>query len=144
MESYSKHKKEADKHLDVSFDDEQSLENLGVEVALKMMTHCSDFMMKLAGGYAADEFEKAKEDITLVGKIVNIHESQFSIVELRDTDDRIQKLLWLEYFEGSNLLEDLNKLKKKRLKVTYIEKEMYDPKIGEYRNFKVIKKIIVL
>lgn len=141
MESYGKHKKLADKYLDISFDDDESLENLGVEVALKMMTYCSDFMMKLAGDYAADEFEEAKEDKVSAGSIINIEKSQFNIVELKDTDNRIQKLLWLEYFEGEHLLKDLGKLKNKKVRVTYVEKEMYDPRIGDYRNFKIIKKI---
>ncbi len=144
MESYSKNKELTDKYLEVSFDDEKSLENLGVEVALKMMTHCSDFMMKLAGDYAADELEATKEDVVIVGKITNIQESQFNIVEIRDTGNRVQKLLWLEYFEGGNLFDDLGKLKKKKVKVTYIEKELYDPKIDDYRNFKIIKKIALL
>ncbi|TXG39635.1 hypothetical protein [Seonamhaeicola maritimus] len=141
MESYGKNKKNADKFLEISFDDEESLESLGVEVALKMMTYCSEFMMKLAGDYAADEFEEAKNDIVVVGFIANVEKSQFNIIELKDTDNRTQKLLWLEFFEGENQLSDLGKLKNKKVRVTYQEREMYDPKIGDYRNFKVIKKI---
>lgn len=144
LESYGKLKKEADKLVNVSFSDEQSLEQLGVDVAFKMMAHCPDYMTVIAGNYAADEFEEGKDDITIVGYITNIQEFQFNTVELMDTDNRLQKALWLEYFEGDNLLHDLNKLKKSKVKITCYEYEMYDPKIKEYRNFKIIKKISVL
>ncbi|MFG6685901.1 hypothetical protein ACGK9U_04905 [Mariniflexile sp. HNIBRBA6329] len=144
LESYGKLKKEADKLVNVSFNDEQSLEQLGVDVAFKMMTHCPDYMTVIAGNYAADEFEEGKDDIILVGHVTNIQESQFNTVELMDTDNRLQKVLWLEYFEGDNLLHDLNKLKKSKVKITCYEFEMFDPRIKEYRNFKIIKKISLL
>ena len=144
LESYGKIKTEADKLINVSFSDEQSLEQLGVDVAFKMMTHCPDYITILAGNYAADEFEEGKDDIILVGYITDIQEAQFNTIELKDTDNRLQKALWLEYFEGDNLLKDLNKLKKSKVKIICYEFEMFDPKIKEYRNFKIIKKISIL
>ena len=144
LESYGKLKKEADKLINVSFSDEKSLEQLGIDVALKMMTHCPDYMSVIAGNYAADDFEEGKEDIIIVGNITNMQESQFNTIEIMDTDNRTQKVLWLEYFEGDNLISDFNKLKKSKVKITCYETELYDPKIKEYRNFKVIKKISVL
>lgn len=144
LESYSKHKKEADKYFTISLTDEQSLEALGADVAIKMMGICSDFMMKVVGTYTASEFEEGKDDIIIVGQVTNIQESLFNTIELKDTDNRMQKILWLEYFEGDHLLYDLNKLKKMKVKITCYEYEMFDPKIKEYRNFKIIKKISVL
>lgn len=144
LESYSKNKKEADKVLNLTFSDEQSMEALGADVAIKMMGVCPDFMTKVAGVYASSEFEAAKDDIIIVGYVTNIQESLFNIVEVKDTDNRLQKLLWLEYFEGDNLLYDLNKLKKNKVKITCYEYEMFDPKIKDYRNFKIIKKMTIL
>lgn len=144
LESYGKHKKNAENLINVSFSDEESLEQLGVDVAIKMMAHCPDVMSIIAGNYAADEFEEAKNDIFIFGQVTKIEESQFNTIELKDTDDRIQKVLWLEYFEGDNLFNDLNKLKKAKVKVTCYQSELYDPRIKEYRNFKIIKKITVL
>ncbi len=144
LESYSKHRKEADKILPLSFSDDQSMEALGANVAIKMMGVCPEFINKVAGIYAEEEFEAAKDDIIIVGQVTNIQESLFSTVEIKDTDDRVQKVLWLEYFEGDNLLYDFNKLKKSKVKITCYEYEMFDPKIKDYRNFKIIKKMTIL
>jgi len=144
MESYAKNKRKAEKYLDVSLNDDASLEKFGEDIGFLMVNNCPDVIMALAGNYAADEFEETKDDLTLTGKIINIETTQFNTIEIKDDSNRVQKLLWLEYFEGEEFLSNSKVLKKKNMEVVYIEKELYDPKIKEYRNFKIIKKISVL
>ncbi|GAK95228.1 hypothetical protein JCM19298_1357 [Nonlabens ulvanivorans] len=52
----------------------------------------------------------------------------------------MRKFLWLEYVENDNLLETAMK-KKKKYTFTYVEKNMYDLRIQEYRNMLVLTKI---
>lgn len=144
MESYGRHKKKAEKLLNVSLNDEASLEQFGEDIAFKMIDNCPDVIMALAGNYAAEEFEEVKDDLTLEGEFVSIESLQFNMVEIKGDNNRTQKLIWLQYFEGQELLSNTKKLKGKNLEVIYLQKELYDPKINEYRNFKVIKKISIL
>jgi hypothetical protein len=142
LESYSNHKSESDILLNVSLNDESSLEKLGEQVAIKMMTNCPDQIMALANGFEEDT--QSNNDFVVTGKIMNIEKNQFNIIEFKDNANRVHKLLWLEYFEGEHFLHSNNDFKNLDLEVSYYESEMFDPVIMEYRNFKVITKLSVL
>lgn len=144
MESYAKRKNDAEKYLGVTLSDEASLEKLGEDIAFKMMNNCPDIILALAGQYVEDELEEIEESMTMIGDVVGLTSSQFNILSVKDKDNRTQKFLWLEYFEGEELLKDIAKLKKETVKVSFFNLELFDPKINEYRNFKVINSIIVL
>lgn len=137
LESYSNHKEETNGLIDMSFEDEASLNSFGEEVGLKMVTYCPDILLSIAGDYTDDVYEQGE----IIGEITKIQTSQFNTLEIIDSTSRKQKHLWLEYFEGANLLHDEQGLKNKKLKFFYLEKEFFDPQILEYRNFKVLTKI---
>lgn len=144
LESYSNNKAEADKYLNISFDDQRSLELLGEQVAMKMFTNCPDYILALAQDYKADVNNESNNDFLITGKITNIEKSQFNIIEFKDNTNRAHKLLWLEYFEGEQLLHSNNNYDNLYLQVSYYESEMFDPVIMEYRTFKVITKLSAL
>ena len=139
MESYANHKTVADKFLNISFDDEKSLENLGIEVGMKMVSICPDALMAFAGDY---EEEYLTTETT--GEFIKIETEQFNVIHIKDGNNRTLKLLWFNYFEGEDLFADPKVLKDKVLSVEYEEIELYDPNIEDYRNFKVITKAILL
>lgn len=138
MESYSKHKKKADKYLDISFSDEASLENFGEEIGIKMVGYCPNVFMAFADTIEEEDVTTTKE---ITGEFSKIITEQFNVVYFTDSDNREQKMLWFGYFEGANLLSDTQTLKGQILLVEYEEIELFDPNILDYRNFKVIKKI---
>jgi len=142
MEGYSKYKAEADKYLNVSFNNENSLEQLGEDVALKMVTHCQDVIVTLAGTYTEEEEEGSS--VSIYGEFSRLKKDQFNTVIFKDNDNRNQKLLWLTYFDGAELFDNTDDLKNKKLKVTYYELELFDPKINEYRNFKILQSVSII
>lgn len=144
MESYGKRKRDVEKYLGVSLSDEMSLERLGEDVAFKMMNNCPDIILALAGQYVEDELVEEEESMTVIGEVLDLSTSQFNMLNLKDSSNRTQKFLWLEYFEGEDLLKNIKELENKTVKITFAEKELFDPKIGEYRIFKVLKSIIIL
>ncbi|MFH4965233.1 hypothetical protein V8G69_09550 [Gaetbulibacter sp. M235] len=141
LEGYSNNKAEADKYLNISFDDQRSLELLGEQVAMKMFTNCPDYILALTQDTQTDEYLPDSNNFVITGKISGIEKNQFNIIEFKDDTNRVHKLLWLEYFDGEHLLHSDSDFKNLNLEVTYYESEMFDPVIMEYRNFKVITKL---
>ena len=141
LEGYSNNKEEADKFLNISFDDERSLELLGEQIAMKMFTNCPDYIMALAQQSMTDENTLSSNNFVITGKISNIEKNQFNTIEFKDDSNRVHKLLWLEYFEGEHLLHSEEDFKNLNLEASYYESELFDPVIMEYRNFKIITKL---
>ncbi|EDP95922.1 hypothetical protein U8527_13550 [Kordia algicida OT-1] len=148
MSSYGKYKKRLDKFMIVSLDDSASLEKLGQEIGFKMLEICPDTFMVFAKDLVQEELDNensqpvVSDNTTMVfGEIVKLTKEQFNIVTFKANNKRTYKLLWMEYFEGQELLDDVKQLKNQRVKVSYENKEMYDPKLKDYRTYKVLRKI---
>ena len=150
MSSYGKFKQRLDKYMIVSIDDENSFEMLGQEVGFKMLEVCPDTFMAFAKDVIEDEINEQsgapykESNIAVLGTVVKLDNDQFNTLIFKGENKREYKLLWLEYFEGQELLSDLKDLKKSNLKVSYENKEMYDPKLKYYRTYKVLRKLEVL
>ncbi|MBC8756440.1 hypothetical protein H2O64_17330 [Kordia sp. YSTF-M3] len=150
MKSYGKYKDRLDKYLVVSLDDANSLEVLGQEIGFKMLELCPDTFMVFAKDLIEDEIKEQSNapskgsNTAVLGNVVKLTNDQFNIVTFKGENKREYKLLWLEYFEGQELLSDVKNLKKSKMKVSYESKEMYDPKLKDYRTYKVLRKLEVL
>jgi hypothetical protein len=150
MKSYGKYKERLDKYLVVSLDDANSLEVLGQEIGFKMLELCPDTFMVFAKDLIEDEIKEQSNtpskgsNTAVLGNVVKLTNDQFNIVTFKGENKRVYKLLWLEYFEGQELLSDVKDLKKSKMKVSYESKEMYDPKLKDYRTYKVLRKLEVL
>ncbi|WP_298427672.1 hypothetical protein [uncultured Kordia sp.] len=152
--AYSKNKEILKGTYDISFTDEASMEAFGEEIGLKMVEICPQTLFLIAQDYIGDDSEENAIDkeeingevngITLSGKIIDISENQFNIITFKGDNKRQHKLLWMEYFEGQELLTEFGNIKKKALKVSYINREMYDSKLKDYRTYKVLRKIEVV
>ncbi|MFK7750127.1 MAG: hypothetical protein AB8B65_17170 [Kordia sp.] len=146
INSYGKYKKRIDKYIEISLNDPDSLENLGQEIGLNMLTICPDTFMSFAQEYIVDDLEAevavvpSKTDL-VTGKVQKLTKDQFNMITFEGINKRKYKFLWLEYFEGQELLNDVKKLKKLKVTVTFESVEMYDPKMEDYRTYKVIRKI---
>ncbi len=151
INSYGKFKDDIDKHMNVSFDDPDSMEQFGQEIGMKMITICPDTFMSFAKDMIEEEVEnyntseETAPKLTVVsGEVVKLVTDQFNLLSFKGTNKRMYKFLWLEYFEGQELLSDMKDLKRKQLSVSYETKEMYDPKLQDYRTYKVLRKIEVV
>lgn len=151
INSYGTYKDRIDKFMNVTFDDPTSMEKFGQEIGMKMITTCPDTFMAFAkdmieeevGNYNASE-ETAPVFTVVSGEAVKLVKDQFNVFSFKGTNKRMYKFLWLEYFEGQELLSDMKDLKNKQLEVSFENKEMYDPKLKDYRTYKVLRKIEVV
>ena len=151
INTYGTYKDRIEKYMNISFEDPTSMELFGQEIGMKMITICPDTFMSFAKDMIEDEVESyntSKETapkLTVVsGEAVKLDNDQFNTLVFKGENKREYKLLWLEYFEGQELLSDVKELKKSMLKVSFENKEMYDPKLKDYRTYKVLRKLEVV
>jgi len=63
-------------------------------------------------------------------------------LKVEDTKGKIEKLWWMEYFQGSKtLLTDPNSRLNKPITVKYTEREVFNSTLGDYVKIKIITGI---
>jgi len=112
-------------------------EKLGQLVGIRMATTCPDKLMAFANMDTEDS-EIVTNSIN--GILKDILTEGFNIISIEDDSGRQYSLLWLSYFENSyDLLKRKKDILGKKVSISYEEIELFDPKINEYRKFKIIK-----
>lgn len=73
------------------------------------------------------------------GTFIKVTKGDLSYIEVKTASGKIEKLYWLEYFEGSSdLISNPTKFNNKKVTASYTEKEIYKSAINEYVKIKVI------
>lgn len=141
IESYTSHKMELPESDRVEFGNNDGMKSLGEKVALKMVSHCPDYIIAL-GQMATDEdgIEETKE-IKIEGKVSNIETKQFVTIKLKDKNNRTHNLLFLDYFETAFIYTEGNVKVGTELTVGYTEVELYDPEAKDFKYFKIITSL---
>lgn len=119
-------------------------EKLGKQVGFKMASICPDALIAMTSKVENDNSAKNKtnDDELFSGRVTKIEKDFFVIFTITDTENKSIKFHWLSYAESNiELINNYNSLFDKDVKVKYYLKELFDPKIGEYRNFNIISKI---
>lgn len=131
----------------MNFMDQTAIYNASRQVGVKLAGSCPSAMeifVMIAG--AENDTEEVEEEydeqeyIEFTGKIVKSDDKKFTTFEIKDEDGRRHKVLWLTYVDNDELLEDAVKGKKSYV-FTAMELDIYDPRIGEYRNMLVLDRI---
>jgi len=136
LSSYTAHSSELPNGK-LDFSDEEAMKNLGESVALKMLAFCPEAIMEL--GKTADDTDTGNvESLTVTGEITEIKTEQFVSIVVKDDKARVHTFLMLEYFDTAALFTDKKLNKKDKVTVSYVEAELYDPKVKEFRYFKII------
>ncbi|EAS19509.1 hypothetical protein BBFL7_00054 [Flavobacteria bacterium BBFL7] len=132
--------------LDFTAGDEV-LEAYGEQLGMHMVVNCPSSISLFLSMAGDEEFEDMNYDsqvepmvYTISGKVIDSNHEQFYTLSIKDENGRVRKFLWLEYVENDHLLEIAMK-KKNKYTFFYEEKNMYDPRIQEYRNMLVLTKI---
>ncbi|NUY79972.1 hypothetical protein HUK80_03615 [Flavobacterium sp. MAH-1] len=126
---------------ELEFDDSASIEKLGSEIGVKMLNICPDYILALGKHAIKEKQEAAAEETVLAsvtGKILEIKTEQFVSIQVKDENGRTHTMLFLDYFDSASLFTEGNLKKGDKAKVSYNEIELYDPKMKEFRYYKVI------
>lgn len=114
---------------------------LGEKIGMKMFNYCPDVVMALAGDDESDAIDEQSRDYAAEGDITSISGTDFNYVHLKNVNGKMEKFLWFQNFIGSEKLMNLNKVKNKKVRITFIKTECYSPKLQEYIIMKQIKEV---
>ncbi len=119
--------------------DQAAMQEFGQQVGMKMVTKCPQVMMKMAGNAQAPPqaappgSAPSQPAGSLTGTFQGVSGDEVAVLTIKESNGRTQKLLWLDYFKGSDrLMEDPAALKGKTVKVEFETIEVYAPQAKEY------------
>ncbi len=146
--SYTKHSEEAKTVFGSIFEDTKMAEKLGEEVAMKMITVCPETFKSVVETFMNEEAaaEEASTEVftpSVIGKVVEVKTSDFITLVIVDASGRKHSLLVLTHFEGANLLIENTLKKNQSVEAKYFEQEFYDPKIKDYKYYKVLDYLVL-
>lgn len=105
-------------------------EKMGAKVGVSMIKFCPDVLMAIAGD---EDYEDETTESYLEGTLKKVTGDDLYVVEVKDTDGKTQKFVWLTNFEGSDKLIELGKeVKGIKVGVSYTNLEYFSPKLKEY------------
>lgn len=144
IESYRKNENLVAEKDRVSISDSDGLGKIGELVGMKMVLYCPDFILKLSE--MSDEESNSNEENTtkksifnpIEGVLLDIKTEQFVTFVFKDNKSKIHTILLLDYFDTAHLFRENQIKKNDKIRINYIEHEMYDPQIKDFRNFKVM------
>lgn len=140
VKSYSAHKSEFPAERQVSLTDGEAFESIAAEVGMKMVEICPDIIMQFADeNDLVNEFRQ--REISVSGQITDMRQEQFVTIELKDANGRKYSLLLLHYFDTAGLYTDGKIRKGDKIQASYTEIELFDPKMKEFRTFKVLTNL---
>jgi len=119
-------------------------ENFGRIIGLKMVAVCPNSLKRVTRKNTVDEEEDELEP-SIEGEIVKIDKEQFVVFSLKDERGRRYKFYWLSFIDSDmELTETYTDFIGKTATIIYSNFDFFDPKIEEYRQFKVIKTFTIL
>ncbi|SNR15083.1 hypothetical protein [Tenacibaculum jejuense] len=140
---YSKYEKEL-KSEGLEFElneDQKGIESYAEKVAFSMIKFCPEVLAAFADD-GEDEMQEVASILYLEGEIKKISGEELYVIEIKDTSGKTQKFLWLNNFEGSDELIELDKkVKGKKVKIFYEDVEYFSPKLKEYIVRKKVSKV---
>jgi len=138
----SKYSESISKYYDLENEtDSRGYRQLGIDVGMKMMSSCPVFMKNMMQHVAEEKENEKTPDISkpkrsyLSGTLLKIIPGEFTYLSIKTEAGQMQKIWWLEYFEGSDKLTP--ELYNKPVTIEYIEKEMYNATLKDYIKIKI-------
>lgn len=134
--------KKAKKVLNIDLSNSDGMGELGEQIGLKMVDVCPNEIMAI--GLVALEEEDMEEyvedsepgysmDYEISGTLTAVEEGQFSHLVIEGDNGTRFKLIWLGYFEGSDILINApEKAVGKKVTAKYYYVECYSPQKKEY------------
>ncbi|SHH24119.1 hypothetical protein SAMN04488109_3324 [Chryseolinea serpens] len=115
---------------------------LGRMLGVKMASVCPNTLLKMTqrikGQTATTKAQQSSE-----GTVTKIENDFFVVLSLKDESGKITKYYWLTFIESAgDLTSSYSTLVGKTLHIDYEPQEFFDPKLQEYRQFFVVKRII--
>jgi len=128
--------KDYDLNLDLL--DTKSGEKLGQTIGSRMAFICPTLVASL--GNISEE--NKVEEHRLVGKVKAINAETIIVLEVKTTEGKTEKIYWLDFVNSDfDLQNNYQELKDKSIEAIYVNEELFDARINEYRKLKVLKTL---
>lgn len=116
-------------------------EKLGKLLGIKMASVCPSSILAVAKKSANSE-SAPSETKSFEGTITKLENEMFIVLHIKDESGKTNKFYWLTYVEsGVDLTDRYDSMVGAAVSLTYRSEEFFDPKIKEYRQFSIIKKL---
>ncbi len=124
--------------FNLDFSNNESMSEFSEEVGMKLAIECPDFLRLVAEKQNLSNAPPVavKKISTITGTLEKIVPGEFTFLQVRSENGKMEKIYWMEYFEGANLLTGNIKNGRKIL-IQYRETEIYDSASKEYKTIKV-------
>ncbi|MEW5675327.1 hypothetical protein ABGT15_03350 [Flavobacterium enshiense] len=147
LKKYSENLELSEKLIGKVIGNDEMATKLGEEVGLKMVVECPDVFKTIVSSIIENKEEQEQKNSSevfkpsLMGRVVAIKKEQFITISVEDAAKRVHNLIFLLPFEGADLL--INEIVKKNddVELKYFEEEFYDPKIKDYKYFKILQSL---
>jgi hypothetical protein len=139
---FTKYAEEIEKELGIVLKTQDDYKKVGEIIGQDAALTCPKFK-KMTENMVQNQLEKNEETESLEGTFIGMDNSgTLAILRVKDASGREQKILWMEYFEGSEtLIKTPELLKNKKVSITFTEREIYEPKIKDYVKVKVVTNL---
>jgi len=139
------YKKQIKKDYGITFDgSEGEGEKLGSIVGVKMASICPEKLIAMSNKAQSKKMpETTRGTYSVNGEITNVSKDFFVVFSVKDSDGNTAKYIWLNNIEGDlDLVNNYEKLNGQKVDISYNRVNFFDPRIGEYRLFNVIRKMV--
>lgn len=115
-------------------------EELGRIIGAKMLAQCPETMQRLVN---LNEEDEALQSFQIKGTVKQISDADFVVFTVQDQAGKLSKFYWLTFLVTNNdtLQFQYEKTIDKAVSITYVQQELFDPKLNEYRLFNVITEM---
>ncbi len=121
---------------ELNLNDQQSMMRIGEQLGVVMLSECPAVMMQLVG--ETGEGEDAPEDLgEVTGQIADVTNDRLSLLKFKTENGPELEFLWLEHFEGAELLQ-ASDATGARFKVVYELRDIFNGKTEAYEPCRVI------
>jgi hypothetical protein len=133
--------------LGFNLSDSQGAEALGREIAYQLASNCPNFTAAMINNASSvSEIAKtasvSQSSQSITGKLAGIVNGDFTYLQIEDSKGKIEKLYWMEYFEGANILAVNPQSRiQKTITVNYVEKEIFNSSLKDYLKVKILTGI---
>lgn len=128
----------------INMSDEDAFQKVGEKVGAKIAVGCPQLfqkMMEFYGGEVQTQSE-VRQLMVMEGTYSGVKSGEVARIQLSGANGGTADFLWLEAFEGSEVLEaNPDALKGKAVKVFFSQKAIYNPDSKKYEPQKVVERI---
>ena len=113
------------------------------KIAAAMMANGGDDTMKMEMPMMMQQQAQTQTVSTADGIVTKVEEKDFTYITVRTTAGRELTLLYYSYVTGSDdwIKDAVTKLKNKKVSVSYLETEVYQPKFKQFMNVRQLKSL---